>query len=233
MINTFLAKDIPPTNKYSGFDSEELFKQHLTSQPNNWYYRNNDVTYTVNSQGYRTVEFNQVDWANSIVLLGCSNVYGVGIDDSHTLDKELSKLTNCPVVNLGAGGTSIQYALYNSVILRELYPTPLAVVQIWTGMHRYTEFIEDDKIFNHGSWNYSIDDKYSTDINLMMHGYLNVKASKHMWIDAKYYEASYFVDTAEFVNCDKLKKIDLARDLSHPGIESTKRAALQIYENIK
>jgi hypothetical protein len=233
MINTFLAKDIPTNNKYSGFDTEELYQKHLLSQPNDWYYRNNTVTYTVNSQGYRCPEFNQVDWANSIVLIGCSNVYGVGIDDVHTLDKELSKLTNCTVINLGAGGTSIQYSLYNAVILRELYPTPKAVVQIWTGIHRYTQFMEDNKVHNHGSWNYSIDDKYNTDINLSTHGYLNIKASKYMWSDTKYYEASYFIDTAELANCDKLRKIDLARDLSHPGIESTKQSALQIYENIK
>ena len=232
MIKSFLAKDIPTNNKFSGFDTEELYQKHLLSQPTDWYYRNNDITYTVNSQGYRTVEFNQIDWTNSIVFIGCSNVYGVGIDDSHTLDKELSKLTNCPVINLGAGGTSIEFSLYNSVILRELYPTPKAVIQLWTGIHRYTQFLLDDKVFNHGSWNYQIDDKYNTEINLTMHGYLNIKSSKYMWSDTNYYEASYFIDTAELVNCDKLRKIDLARDLSHPGIESNKLAAKQIYEKL-
>ena len=233
MINTFLTKDFPHVgNKFSGQDKLELYNKNLLSQPVDWYYRNNDITYTVNSQGYRCTEFNEIDWANSIVILGCSCVYGVGIDDSHTISKELSKLTNCPVINLGAGGTSIQYSLYNSIILRELYPKPKAVIQLWTSINRYTIFDNDNKTMNQGSWNYTIDDKYNTDNNLSMHGYLNILTSKHVWGDTKYYSASYFPETRDLIKCDFLKVIDHARDLLHPGIETNKQSARQIYEKL-
>jgi len=234
MIKTFLAKDYPHTgNKFSGPDKLELYNKNLLSQSVDWYYRNNSITYTVNSQGYRCPEFDKIDWANSIVILGCSYVYGIGIDDSNTIDKELSKLTNCPVINLGAGGTSIEFSLYNSIILRKLYPKPKAIVQIWTGINRYTIFNNDNKTMNQGSWNFTIDDKYNTNINLSMHGYLNTIASKQIYRDTTYYTASYFTETCDIINCDSLHVIDYARDLLHPGIETNKQTAIKIYENIK
>jgi hypothetical protein len=236
MINKFLQKDYPYSmGRFSGFDSEKLYNENLLKQPHDWYYRDKELMYTTNSQGYRTQEFDTIDWGNSIVIFGCSNVYGIGIDDNHTLDKELSKLTKCPVINMGAGGTSIEFSLYNSIILRENYPKPKAVIQIWSSVGRYTLFNDkrDLGILNQGAWNLSKDDKFNTDINLSTRGYLNTLASKHIWDDTIYYEASYFTETINTLKCDVLKKIDLGRDLSHPGIESNKRNALQIYNKLE
>jgi hypothetical protein len=38
------------------------------------------VTYTTNSDHYRCPEWDQIDWNSSILILGCSVVFGVGVD---------------------------------------------------------------------------------------------------------------------------------------------------------
>ena len=42
---------------FSGTDSEQLFKENLLTQPDDWYYRTHSIEYNLNKYGYRTVEF--------------------------------------------------------------------------------------------------------------------------------------------------------------------------------
>ena len=72
------------------------------------------VSYKLNSQGYRCPEWNDIDWASSHLLFGCSVVQGIGLNDADTLDQELVKLLNEPVVNLGVGGGSLPFILANT-----------------------------------------------------------------------------------------------------------------------
>lgn len=48
-----------------------------------------------------------------------------------------------------------------------------------------------------------------------------------------YFEYSFFPETAEELNIPWLPSIDKARDLVHPGIESNKKAAERIYQDIR
>jgi hypothetical protein len=45
-------------------DTKELYKTNLKEQPDDWYYRVNKVEYNLNSAGYRTKDFNQINWSN-------------------------------------------------------------------------------------------------------------------------------------------------------------------------
>lgn len=102
--NEFLVIDTDVDKCWSGTDTKKLYESNLKKQPKNWYYRNNNVRYTINSNGYRTYEFKDINWKNSVIIFGCSQVFGIGLDDEYTISNQLSKLIKCPVINMGMGG---------------------------------------------------------------------------------------------------------------------------------
>jgi hypothetical protein len=236
--NKFLpVREWNKSGHFNGYDSKELFEKHLESQPDDWYYRYNTVNYTLNTRRYRTSEFNTIDWCNSVVLLGCSNVFGTALDDNDTISSQLAKLINKPVINLGVAASSIQYSVYNSIILSSGYPTPLAVVQLWTGYDRCMLF---DNVFieNFGSWNMepgNYMDLWNKNTNSIASALMFREISKQLWINKTiYYEASSFKSTTDiFHNCVHLPVIDYARDLMHPGIKTVALIAEHIAEKIK
>jgi hypothetical protein len=93
-------------NIWVGSDTEERFQENLKSQPEDWPWRNQQITYKLNSQNYRAPEWDSIDWENSVVMFGCSQVFGVGVDEDQTLGYYLSELLNKPVINLGIPGGS-------------------------------------------------------------------------------------------------------------------------------
>jgi hypothetical protein len=221
---------------YFGMDDEEHFFKHLLSEPNNWYYRKHSVTYTFNSKNYRTKEFDEIDWKNSIVIFGGSDVMGEGLDDSDVISNQLEKITGIPVINMGISGTSILYSFHNSLILRKNYPTPLGIVHIWAEPSRIT-FYRMDRIEHHGSWcadknNYY--DLYNIDngnpfINAAFIGI----ASEFLWKDTHFYQGSYFKNTADSMRCELLPEYDKARDLCHPGRTTAMKLAEKIANKFK
>ena len=131
-------EDLPGAGTYPfiSVDDRNDFEESLRVKPEDWYYRNNPVRYTLNSQQFRTKEFKDIDWKNSIVILGCSCTFGVGVTEEHTIASYLQEITGKYVVNLGHPGLSNGVIAYNSYYLKENYPEPLAVVNLWTGMVR-------------------------------------------------------------------------------------------------
>lgn len=223
--------------EFSGTDNESLFKKNLLTQPDDWFYRNNPIEYKLNKYGYRTVEFDTIDWSNSIVLFGCSNVFGTGLHEEDTLANQLHNLTNVPVINMGIGASSIEYSLYNSVILNEHYPTPKAIVHIWSALDRAT-YYNKKNIVHHGTWNMTPNnymDLFSADpTHAKVHATLAQMISKQLWSKkTQYYEASFFSNTADRLNVPCIATIDNARDFSHPGRLSIKKLALHIKDTIK
>jgi hypothetical protein len=221
-------------NEFAVSDSEELFLKNLKIMPKDWYYRTNTVNYTVNSQGYRTQEFDTIDWTNSVVIFGCSTVFGAGVDNQHTIDCFLSSLLERPVINLGVASTSIAYSLHNALILNENYPTPKAVVNLWTEYSR-TAYYLPDRVDNKGSWN---DDNFvyewlHHDSNPATHAVFAQMISHQLWKNkTAYYEATFFPSTAELFKCEHLPVLDQARDLIHYGRQTNKAIAEKIANNI-
>lgn len=89
----------------------------LPPQMKNVYPRINPIDYQVNSYGYRCPEFDTVDWENSYVLLGASNIFGEGVLEDETISYYLEQLLNEPVINLGFAAASNQHLLLTMSML--------------------------------------------------------------------------------------------------------------------
>lgn len=225
------------TSDFAVSDSKELFLKNLKTQPLDWYYRTNTVTYKTNSQNYRTSEFKNIDWANSVVIFGCSEVFGVGVDEAHTVGNFLSDLIGMPVINLGVPSTSIMFALHNSLILNQHYPTPKAVIHLWTDYSRTVSY-KKYGVVHHGAWDLDKDNYMLEwaidDLNPSTYALFTQMISHQIWkLKTVYYEASIFPATVKLFECDQLYSIDYARDLIHCGINSKRAIAGQIAKNIK
>jgi hypothetical protein len=234
--NKFLPVDSSFGKYFSGTDTPELFAYNLKVQPEDWYYRHAPVRYTLNRQGYRTAEFNTIDWGNSIVIFGCSNVFGVGVDDKYTLATQLSELVNKPVINMGVGGGSITFSLHNAIILRDHYPTPLAVINLWTDYSR-TVYYHKKKVTACGSWNIETNNYMHSwaaeDSHGKTHAIFASKTSKLLWENTKYFEGSYFNQTAQLLSCKLMDHKEDARDGLHYGNSTHHRSAVTIAEILK
>ena len=229
-------------------DDYHLYQRHLKTQPHYWYYRHNSIKYTVNSQGYRTKEFDQIDWKNSIVMFGCSHVYGIGNDDKQTIPYYLEKLCGIPVINMGINGSSIQAALHNSLVLNNKYGPPKLIIYSWTSIIRYMIYKKDHAIYN--TLSSTVDYEGLSLIELLkgkqlkreFHDLYNVLALNMLYVDlirgmwknkCPIYEFSLFENSADYFECDLFNDIqDKARDLHHYGPTTNKLIAEFIYNKI-
>jgi len=216
--------------KYVSGDSEKLYLKNLETQPQDWYYRNNEVTYTVNSYGYRTKEFNDIDWKESIVMFGCSNTFCTAIDDNHTVSYFLEKLTGRPVINMGIPGSNVFTAYYTSLSIKTKFPTPYAVLMNITSLDRFS-IVQTHKISLWGSWNMhlcreiNLSKKNNIQHDIVLKNILYAKMIKEMWEGkCKYYEYTPFPDTKSILSTSQkidlinyYGRIDWGRDFNHIG----------------
>jgi len=157
MILTNIADmAFPCISGFYGLDSAANFLRELTLQPDDWYYRNKEVNYTLNSQGYRAPEWQDIDWSNSIVFMGGSQIFGVGNDDSDTIPNMVTILTGTPTVNLSLVGVGMQFHRQNTKMLIDNNIKPKKVFLIATPKYRFTWMKEkapgELSFENFGSW---------------------------------------------------------------------------------
>lgn len=239
------------SNRYFNFysmDTEQSFLENskkFRTAGEDWPYLNKHIDYKFNSQGYRTNEWQNINWQESVVIFGCSNVLGEGLAEEDTVSSQLSKLLDRPVVNLGVSGTGIFFNFYNSVMLDKNFPTPYAVVQMWPDSAR-VELFNETTVLIHTPWGFgkdnSPDGRFKDEFykhwitypeNTNTHTWLIAQASNALWSNkTRYYEMSLNSNTAELLNCDCILWLDVARDRVHPGIETAKAIAEKIARNI-
>jgi hypothetical protein len=98
------------TQLWYGMDSQKTFNQNCNDNKKlkilkNLGYLDNPITYTFNSQGFRSVEF---DVATSVgMAIGCSFTQGVGVANYQAWPAVASKKLACPIYNLGVGAASM------------------------------------------------------------------------------------------------------------------------------
>ena len=211
--------------------------------PDDWHYRKKDVTYTLNSLGYRAKELNEYDWSESIVLLGCSIAFGVGVSDDETIAHYLHEITGRDVINLGVPGGSNQLMLDHSVRLKKKYGNPYSLIMLWSTMDRCV-YYGDDRWQNIGRWNSIIppnnldykleqlqllyNNLYVDIFNEYIPFYHIAETSRMIWetTNTQYTELSYFEPTSHYGQLPDCIRFECnARDRLHPGAEYLKIGA--------
>ena len=231
-----LQGPIVPNTEFLSTDSPELYEENLKKQPKNWIWRSKPVSYNLNKQHYRTSNWSDCNWNNSVLVFGCSFVFGVGVGEDDTLCYQLSKNLNLPAINLGQPGVGINFIWANSVLLKSQRVVPKACVYVWPDISRQTEFLSPYEIDNHGAWN--IEDSafgkmsLNETHNLVYYGYM-IKNLKLLW-NCPVIDATFYKNISKTYQCDFIEYLDQARDIStlpngfrsvHPGPNSLKQGA--------
>lgn len=131
---------LPKVFNWLSSDSQRQYQANLIKYPEKMLkFRDRTLNYTLNSGAFRAPEFSDIDWAESVVLFGCSVVFGDGLDDSECLSSQLSELLARPVINMGISGASARLMTMNNLVLHHSWPTPWRVINIWPAADRITE----------------------------------------------------------------------------------------------
>ena len=227
---------------WASSDSPAEFEKNLKHMPSDWKYRTQSVTYKVNASGYRTEEWNDIDWKNSIVILGCSCTFGVGLSEHETISSVLCKLTGRQVINLGVPGGSNELILHNASMLFERFGTPYGVVVNWTTTDRMRYF-QRHTVVDVGPWdehnhNDNLHKLYNSmvgnEYNLQMRNYFISRAMNAIWQGrTNYISLSYFDVSAHYMIADAVFTIDNeARDCNHPGYNNSITVAKYIKDRL-
>jgi hypothetical protein len=225
---------------FCGTDTAENLAENLLTQGQDWPWRNRRIHYTVNSQGYRAAQFDQINWSESILCFGCSMTFGDGVDDHDTWPSQLGSILGVPTVNLAVCGGSIQLNWANSVRLLKAGIRPRAVVYYWPDQARHCEFEGGPREVHHwGSWSKPV-------FYPAAPGYMNTawqimprhaEAVSQLMIDSLQWPcprldltwAEQPLDGVEY----RVFQTDLARDMRHPGPSSNRLFAESIARDLK
>lgn len=228
--------------KFVNTDKPELFDKNLKIMPNTWHYRTKNIDYKYNTCKYRTSEFENIDWNKSIVIFGCSMVFGVGVDEHETLSYYIEKYTGIPAINMGIPGASIYHSYYNLLSLLEMKVQPIAIVNVYSSLDRLLYYDNKKNPVPLGNWDLNGTDELFKNLykswtndnnNYVGHARVLQRSLVLLCQHLKYYECSYFKHSAISLGIDHLKYFDKARDLLHPGFESNKKNASFIIQSLK
>jgi hypothetical protein len=244
--NDYDKKEVMVTTKWCQGDDEERYKMSLQTQPSDWRYRNKEITYSMNRHGYRTKNWEDIDWKNSVVLLGDSCTFGIGVGEDETIGHFLEEQIDRPVVNLGVPGGSNHSMLENCVSMIHNYGIPYAVCATWSATDRFRYYTRigytdlgswTSEKQNIGGVNFS---DFRRDLFLEPENELAITYNISSTVQAllkyrcKYASASFFSTAAYSALADYWLPIDNgARDLAHPGAESMKKLSDFFYHKIK
>jgi hypothetical protein len=231
---------------FSGSDTEELYQQNLKTQPNDWYYRTNQISYVRNSNGHRCKDIEDIDLDNYILFTGCSHTEGIGLKLEDTYPYLMSKKLNIDYYNLAIGGSGIDTLSYNLMTwFSTVKKKPKFVVLQWTYHNRFVA----NTIIDKNTDNYELYGSWSTnnDVQNMLVsgdlcGYFEVKRDmmrillKNV-IDCPIIEVAYpnarFNPNIHGLPVAMYNKDYDARDYIHAGVDANIRYSEFILTKLK
>jgi hypothetical protein len=96
--------------------------------------------YPVNSKGFRGPEFGKVD----LLAAGCSQTFGMGVDENQTWPNLTAKTLNLSYANLGLPGTSIQKIVESIIFYIKEYGLPKVVCVNFPSLYRFRFALRSD-----------------------------------------------------------------------------------------
>jgi hypothetical protein len=219
--NSYYKKIANTELEWLPLDTKKLYEKNLVNRRDElekYGWIDKHFTYKFNSHGFRCDEFTT---EKSIMFLGASNTIGIGLPVEHTWTQMLSRELKLKCVNLGIGGSSYDTAFrLASFWIPKLQPD--LVILLGPFIHRL-EIISCNSLHHNHLTPASVSSEFekffeqwlSDDTNSYMNSLKNTLAIKHLC----YMHNTKFINYEESAVFD-LTKIDLARDLVHPGIGS-------------
>lgn len=234
----FIGTEPNRETEFVGGDEEDTFLINLKSQPADWYYRTNPITYKFNSFGHRCNDIQDIDLDNYILFAGCSHVEGIGLELEKTYPYLVAKQLGCDYYNLSSAGTGIDVMTHNLALWRAKVkqdPKFLIIHQpeitrfitlensesvivrntVWNSESKVLKFIDQGNKINFFS------SRFNINAALIENLYSNSKIVRVDWAEPRHPESIQF------------SQFDKARDLSHAGIESNKKLADDIVAHIR
>ena len=231
------------TVEWFSVDSKSEFVSNSIKLGSNWEYIEKKISYKFNNQGYRTLDWVNIKWEDSVVVIGCSYTFGLGLAVEDTICNLLSSKFNSPFINLGVVGSSNQLMFYNSMKLLANGVMPKAVILLYSDPSRTTHFNSNDNtIIPIGNWifptspvqqvltldkskslvNFYTD--YIKDNNCDVHGTMAAVGVEALWKSKNVPVLAYSAYNRTMGSQFNLLPIavDRSRDLSHPGSNSNK-----------
>lgn len=199
-------------------DTEELFLENLKKRKTElerygWIDRK--FTYKFNNHGFRSDEFSDQE---GICFLGCSHTVGIGIPFEYTWTKLVSNYYNLKCYNLGIGGSSHDSMFRIAYNYLSKLNTKIVVI-LSTHINRLEIFDHHDNIINLcGSG--SASRKYRRFYDSWMSNVTNMESNKMKNLLA--IKMICHDLNLKFIHSDidDMGYVDLARDLSHRGIQT-------------
>ena len=212
------------------WDDEERFNKNLIdnkTEIKEWV--DNKFTYSFNSYGFRSNKFNLDP---SVMFLGCSHTMGLGLPFEHTFSSIISKELNLKNFNLANCGGSNDLAFrmaYNwipqlkpkIVFLFSPEAARLELLTIDNEVHLFGPWKAWQSMSNDSYWSKFI----SNNINFQTNKIKNQLAIKYICNELNI--KLHIFDTIDITTnqSSPFYRIDLARDLIHPGIKTNKNIA--------
>lgn len=223
--NDFIGQDKAGTTMYFyGGDEEHRYIENLKKMPEDWYYRNREITYVFNSNGHRCKEIHEINLDNYILFIGCSHTEGIGLELEKTYPYLTSQILGCDYYNLAMGASGSDVTEYNLITwFHKVEKKPKMVVIQWPDHSRYS-VMEEEYIHPIGRWNMK---EYHTKLILASEesGFVHArKQIMHKLIHTVLGVPIVKIEFGSIVGYDGnsvwLKQIDNARDNSHAGMKS-------------
>ena len=208
-------------------DTEELYEKNLKENYNllkkfNWI--DSDITYKFNSEGFRSNKFSD---NNSIVFLGGSDPFGVGMPADKIYPQIVSGKFNLKCINLALPNASNDTAFRLAYIwIKSCKLKPKIVVLQTPPENRFELLIHDrgsDSIESRfiNTMDQLVDRTkeplwLSTDQNGLCNQEKNIMAIRHICNSLNIKFLTF--NTDDIYGADGQFKVDLSRDLMHPGI---------------
>lgn len=133
------------TQKFSGYDSEELYLKNRDRLSSTWYYHNKEISYTFNDSGHRCKNINDINTKDYILFTGCSHTVGIGLELDKTYPYLIGKTLNCDYYNIAIGASGPDLLVSNLLTFLSKYPLPKCIFIQWPDTSRflYRKSLED------------------------------------------------------------------------------------------
>lgn len=229
---TILDQYANRTHRWFAADNEERYKENLQKSEIARHIETFNVSYKLNSNGFRTKEI--VEDTSSVVALGCSHTFGLGLPEKDTYIAQLAGMLDTSYYNLGVPGgsndTAFRVASYWLPIIKPKYVvmlTPqMARFEMLEKKGGHQSFIPNENIT--GVHRDIIRFFITNDENLVLNRQKNLLGIENI---TKRYNGKFYSYPEEIIN--KQEENDLARDLQHSGPKQNLVVAKLMYEDIK